>query len=83
MTLSIITIVCFISGFALTFIPETLHEKLPQSIFDAETFGIEAKYWSLAKKKEVKNLKNDKDKSTNENSNEDYKMTVNSIKIDK
>lgn len=50
-TLSIITIVCFISGVLFSFIPETLNRKLPQSINDAEVFGDNMKFWSLAKKK--------------------------------
>lgn len=76
-TLSIITIFCFASAISMSFIPETLHERLPQSIFDAEVFGDDKNYWSLAKKKAISN-----DSNNNENDNDD-KVTVNNIQIDK
>lgn len=41
--LTFITTVSFISGFLLTLLPETLNEKLPQTIFDAEVFGLNRK----------------------------------------
>ena len=41
-----ITTVSFISGFLLTLLPETLNEKLPQTIFDAEVFGLDRKVGS-------------------------------------
>lgn len=41
--LCFITLISFISGFLLSLLPETLNEKLPQTIFDAEVFGLDRK----------------------------------------
>ena len=52
--LAFITVVSFISGILLAFLPETLNEKLPQTIYDAEVFGLGRKVSiRMAKKKNL------------------------------
>jgi hypothetical protein len=35
---------------AAMFLPETLHQRLPESLADAYTFGQDQKFWSLPQK---------------------------------
>ena len=44
-------IISVVSGVANSFLPETLHENLPQTIEDGDSFGRKQKFFSLAKKK--------------------------------
>lgn len=39
------------SGIASFFLPETLHENLPQTFEDGDAFGHDMRYFSLAKSK--------------------------------
>lgn len=68
--MSIITMICFLSAVTFSFIPETLFEVLPQTVADAEVFGEDKKYFSLAKKKSKDlNKKDDNEKVNEENNN--------------
>lgn len=82
--MTIITIICFLSGISFSFCKETLHERLPQTIVDAEVFGMDMKYWSWAKKKpkvtnidENKNVKN----HTNRVVSIDDEINLSAVKI--
>ena len=39
-----------LAAISATFLPETLYEKLPESLNDAQDFGKDQKYWSYPKK---------------------------------
>jgi len=41
--------VCVSAGVGAAFLPETLHENLPQTIDDGEEFGKNKKFFSLVK----------------------------------
>ncbi|KFM59486.1 Organic cation transporter 1, partial [Stegodyphus mimosarum] len=47
----IIGMVCILAGFSATFLPETLNEILPQTIYDAEKFGKDQKFFSCGGRK--------------------------------
>ena len=49
--LIVMGIISVASGIAVVFLPETLHENLPQTIEDGDSFGRKQKFFSLAKKK--------------------------------
>ena len=84
----VITLICFASSIAYSFIPETLYEILPQTIEDAETFGEGKKYFSLAKKKKdsngkkVNEISNEENNINNKNSNSNNNNTLSLDDID-
>ncbi|PSN30459.1 hypothetical protein C0J52_25982 [Blattella germanica] len=45
-----IGILCISGGIASAFLPETLHQKLPETLADAEQFGKHQTFWSVPKK---------------------------------
>ncbi|XP_035204413.1 organic cation transporter 1-like, partial [Stegodyphus dumicola] len=47
----IIGMVCILAGISATFLPETLNEILPQTIYDAEKFGKDQKFFSCGGRK--------------------------------
>jgi hypothetical protein len=49
--LIVMGIISVASGVADSFLPETLHENLPQTIEDGDSFGRKQKFFSLAQKR--------------------------------
>jgi hypothetical protein len=52
----IIGIVSTTGMLAALLLPETLHERLPETLADAHIFGREQKFWSLPKKPVTVNI---------------------------
>lgn len=46
----IVAVMMACGGLAGCFLPETLHQKLPDTLADAHIFGAEQKYFSLPKR---------------------------------
>jgi hypothetical protein len=52
----IIGIVSATAMIAALLLPETLHQRLPETLVDAQIFGREQKFWSLPKKPDTVNI---------------------------
>ena len=52
------------SGIACFFLPETLHENLPQTFADGDVFGLDMRFFSLAKRKGEQENTDDSDGAT-------------------
>ena len=51
----------FVTGiFASLFLPETLHQRLPETLADAQNFGGDQPFWSLPRKEARITLENNK-----------------------
>ncbi|XP_055297249.1 carcinine transporter isoform X2 [Sitodiplosis mosellana] len=46
----ILFVLCILGSICGLFLPETLHQKLPDSMNEARVFGADQKFWSLPKK---------------------------------
>jgi hypothetical protein len=52
----VIGIVSVTGMLAALLLPETLHQRLPETLADAHIFGLEQKFWSLPKKPVTVNI---------------------------
>jgi hypothetical protein len=48
---AILSILCLIGATCASLLPETLNQKLPETVHDAAHFGIDQKFWSLPQRK--------------------------------
>jgi hypothetical protein len=51
---AILGVLCVTGAICASLLPETLNEKLPETIHDASHFGIDQKFWSLPQRKKNK-----------------------------
>ncbi|XP_049959060.1 solute carrier family 22 member 7-like isoform X1 [Schistocerca serialis cubense] len=51
---SVLASVLLITSFLVSFVPESLNEKLPETVEDAALYGRSQKYWSFPKKKRAR-----------------------------
>ncbi|XP_021937634.1 solute carrier family 22 member 24-like isoform X3 [Zootermopsis nevadensis] len=48
---AILSVLCLVGATCATLLPETLNQKLPETVQDASHFGMGQKYWSLPQRK--------------------------------
>lgn len=48
---AILSVLCLVGAMCATLMPETLNQKLPETVQDAAHFGRDQKFWSLAQTK--------------------------------
>jgi hypothetical protein len=48
---AIFSVLCVVGAICASLLPETLYEKLPETVQDAADFGKDRKFWSLPQKK--------------------------------